>query len=107
MDDEVSFNHETKEEYATASFSASIGESSGTINNSVDVGSGWAGSEKFESTSSRRIERIVVLGIRASPSSISVGGEALGYTFVSSSSVLVIRKPDVPATGAWEINITF
>merc|ERR1712176_1616775 len=81
MDDEVSFNHENREEYATASFSASIGESSGTIRNSVDVGSGWAGSEEFESAPGRRIERIVVLGIKASPSSISVGGEALGYTF--------------------------
>mmetsp|Transcript_1229 Transcript_1229/g.2479 ORF Transcript_1229/g.2479 Transcript_1229/m.2479 type:complete len:1054 (-) Transcript_1229:66-3227(-) len=106
MDDEVSFNHEKKDEFVMATFSAAISQNAGVIKNSVDVGTGWAGSET-ESSSSRLIERIVIMGVKASPSSISVGKEALGFTYDMNSNVLVIRKPDVPATSAWEITITF
>lgn len=106
MDDEVSFNHEKKEEYVMATFSAAITKNAGVIKNSVDMGKGWIGSEA-ENSSSRLIERIVIMGIKASPSSIAVGKEALGFTYDMSRNVLVIRKPDVPATSMWEINITF
>lgn len=106
MDDEVSFNHETKDEYVAATFSAAVYQDAGIIKNSVDVGQGWVGSETQKS-SSHIIERIIVMGIQASPNNISVGDEALGFTFDMSSNVLVIRKPDLPATSAWEITITF
>lgn len=106
MDDEVTFNHERKEEFASASFSANFEKSSGVIKNSVVEGTGWADVAESK-VKDRMIERIIVMGMQTSPTSISVGDEALGFTFDKNAKVLVIRKPDVPATTKWEIKIQF
>jgi alpha 1,3-glucosidase len=105
MDDEVSFNHESKEEFATATFSARIELASGVINNSVEKGTGWKNSGETKGND-RMIERIVVMGMKMSPSSINIGGEALGFTFDRNAKVLVIRKPAILATDDWDINIS-
>ena len=104
MDDEVTFNHESKEEFATATFLVQINENFGTIQNSVEAGKGWDASA-FGS-SDRMIERIVIMGIGPA-SGISLEGNALGFTYDNNAKTLVIRKPDVMATRNWEIKITF
>jgi alpha 1,3-glucosidase len=106
MDDEVSFNNERIEEFVSASFSAKFDQSSGVILNSVVEGKGWADVAETK-VKDRVIERIIVMGMETVPSAISVGGEALGFTFDKNAKVLVVRKPDVPATNNWEIKITF
>lgn len=105
MDDEVSFNHEKINEFATATFSVNIEQASGGISNSVQIGKGWDSAET--KNKDRMIERIVIMGMQSSPSSIEVGGEALGFTYDNNGKVLVIRKPEVSACSDWDISIAF
>ena len=104
MDDEVTFNHESKGDFAIATFSAQINDSSGIIQNSVEAGKGWGASAW--GSNDRLIERIVIMGMRPA-SNISIEGESLGFTYDNEAKILVIRKPDVMATRNWEIRITF
>lgn len=106
VDDEVSFDHVYKEQFAMASFLADFSGRSSTIQNSVTTGMGWQQSVEALAES-RMIERIVVMGVTKAPASIDVGGEALGFTFDSNSKFLVIRKPGVSALADWQIKITF
>jgi alpha 1,3-glucosidase len=104
MDDEETFGHATKEEYAEAKFIVDF--AAGTIQNEVTVGAGWV--DMADSIAKdRMVERIVVMGVESSPKSISVNGESVGFTFDSGSNVLVIRKPDVSALTDWELKAAF
>ena len=105
MDDEVTFNHETKDEFALATFDASFEETSASITNFVDLGSGWKNAvDKIEHQ--RMIERIVVMGVSHPPANISVNKEPLGFTYERDTKVLVIRKPGVSAVLDWKIDIS-
>jgi hypothetical protein len=106
MDDEVSFNHESKEEFVMASFTADFSHSSGVIQNSVTAGKGWQAAVEAMANS-RIVERILVMGVKNAPTSIDVAGEALGFTHDSHANVLVIRKPGVSAVLGWQIKITY
>lgn len=100
MDDEETFGHEKRAEYAQATFSAD----GGSITNSVTVGSGWE-SMIDSMKDDRMIERIVIMGVDASPSSISFDGTSIEFEYDSVVKVLVLRKPGVSALAAWEIKI--
>lgn len=106
MDDEISFDHEKKEEYVIASFTADFSKSYGIIDNQVKAGAGWQG-HLDSMTTERRIERIIVMGVSGSPSSVDIGGETLGFSFDTNANILVIRKPDVSTVNSWQIKITY
>ena len=104
MDDEVTFNFDTRDEYALATFEARFEETSASITNSVYVGMGWKNSlDQIEHQ--RLIERIVVMEVSQPPSSISVNKEPLGFTYDNEAKVLVIRKPGISAVLEWKIDI--
>lgn len=106
MDDEVTFNHQTKAEYALATFTADFGNTNkaAKIQNMVEVGAGWEG--RVDSLShGYMIERMIVMGLPRAPSSIEVGGTSLGFTYDTDAKVLVIRKPDVTAIKNWDMTI--
>lgn len=107
MDDEVSFDHEYKDEFVMTAFSADFSQkASSTIQNTVTTGKGWQ--ESVETmTNSRMIERIIVMGVAKAPTSMDVGGEALGFTYDSNAKFLVIRKPGVSAVLDWKITIAY
>ena len=95
-----------KNEFAVATFDASFDETSAIVTNSVHVGSGWHVALK-DITHKRMVERIVVMGIKQPPSTASVNGEPLGFTYDIDANVLVIRKPSVSALQDWTIEIRF
>lgn len=101
MDDEETFGHQKRSEFAQATFS--VHEDS--IRNSVTVGSGWA-SKIDDMKGDRMIERIVVMGVDVPPSSVVVSdGAPIEFEYDSVVKVLVLRKPDVSALVDWEITI--
>ena len=106
MDDEETFSHETKGEYASASISADLHGGSGIIRNAVNFGSGWKASGE-SMAGERMIERIVLMGIEINPSRISIDVEAIEFTYDPGSKLLVLSKPTVSALRNWEINIAF
>ena len=104
MDDEETFDHTLKEEFAESKFIVDF--AAGTIQNEVTVGAGWVDTAD-SIAKDRMVERIVVMGVESSPKSISVNGDSIGFTFDSGSNVLVIRKPDVSALTDWELKVVF
>ena len=62
-----------------------------------------------------RVERVVVLGLSAKPSSVKAGGKELQWTFIpgvaasdkkdGTASVLSIKDPKLSITSDWEIDI--
>ena len=103
MDDEETFAYESKGEFVEASFSADFQD--GWISNTLHVvGSGWA-SKIDDLKASRMIERIVVMGVRKSPSKISGEGGKIDFEYDSKSQVLVLRKPYVSAVEQWRLTI--
>jgi len=104
MDDEETFDHETKAEYALATFSADFSGETARITNNVDLGAGWAG-HLNDVAGGYLIERIIVMGIQQAPSSVDVGSKTFGFTYDSHANVLVIRKPEIPAVTAWEMTV--
>lgn len=106
MDDEETFLHESKKEYADASFSADFLGENGIIRNAVSLGSGWTASGE-SMAGERMIERIVVMGIETNPSRISVDGEAVEFTYDPGSKLLILRKPAVSALLDWDIDVAF
>jgi alpha 1,3-glucosidase len=100
MDDEETFGHEKRAEYAEATFKV-IG---GSITNTVTVGTGWE-SKVGDMKAARMIERIVVMGVDASPKSIACDGAPIEFEYDSVAKVLILRKPSVSALSAFEIKL--
>lgn len=98
MDDEETFDHEREDKYGEAVFSVA----NNVISNKASVGSGWAGQIE-EVKADRMIERIIVMGVAKSPTTITKNDEPLEFEFEEKSKVLVIRKPEVSALGDWAI----
>jgi len=110
MDDETTFDHEKKGDYAVAKFSSDWGAASTAIQNSVQVGSENAVNAKNKQA--RMVERIIVMGVpNKGPRSIelissqSSDAVPMEFQFDSSSKVLVIRKPGVSALDDWTMKI--
>jgi len=100
MDDEESFGYK-QGEFAKASFSADWNTK--TITGSTEVGEGWSEySESF--AKDRMIERIIVMGVPSSPTSIAdASGNPIEFTFDEAKHVLVLRLPGVSAMGDWKL----
>jgi mannosyl-oligosaccharide alpha-1,3-glucosidase len=108
MDDEETFGYR-RGESAMAHFSADFSSSGGaaaaaTISNAVAVGDGWA-EQVSNLMEDRMVERIIVMGVAAAPASIRVYDRDLEFTHSSETSVLVIRKPEIPALANWTITL--
>ena len=101
MDDEHSYGHTKRDEYAVASFSMAEGK----ISNKVSIGSGWK-SFAASATATRSIERIVVLGIKQAPKSIRVQDDELEFSFDEATNVLTIRKPGLSAFEDWSLTLS-
>lgn len=104
MDDETTFNHVVKEEFAAAEFTVELSGKVGYIRNSVAAGEGW---QSTSEKGNRMIERIIVMGVEEHPKTIEEASESLGFTHDSIAHVLVIRKPELSALADWEIKISF
>ena len=108
MDDETTFDHEKKQDYGIASFSSSWGDNI-AMQNSVQIGSDDAINAK--ATSTRVVERIIVMGCPAEPNEIiltrSAGPEttSLEFQYDDSTKILIIRKPEVSALEDWTMEI--
>ena len=98
MDDEETFGHTKRNEYAVAQFT--FEES--VLRNAVEVGSGWASSVE-ELKEGRLVERVIIMGLTNAPTSVSVDGKPLGFEHDAVSKSLVLRKPEVSALDNWEI----
>ena len=105
-DDEATFDHERKEEYIVSEFSADFNPKVAVIQNKATPGKGFEGL-LTSMAGSNMIERIMIMGVEKAPTSIDVGGEALGFTYDRNTKVLTIRKPDVSSVIDWQIKITF
>ena len=106
MDDEESFGYSKRNEYAVAVLSADL--AGGSLRNQVAVGAGWS-AEVTSLQADRMVERIVIMGVKKSPSRISVAGsdEALGFLYEPEKQLITIRKPDVSALQDWEIKFSY
>jgi len=108
MDDETTFDHEKRLDFGVASFSSNWRENI-AIRNSVLVGSEDAINSK--ATSDRIVERIVVMGVPAKPSKISLmsteSTEAtlMEFQYDASTQILIIRKPGVSALEEWTMKL--
>ena len=102
MDDEETFDHEKKAEYAIATFTADFSGPTATIKHVVDLGAGWA-SHVDTLTDAYIIERVIIMGVQEAPNSADIGSTALGFTYDSNAKVLVIRKPNISAIADWEM----
>lgn len=106
MDDEETFGHERKGEFAESSLSADFSVGNGVLRNTVMVGPGWA-EAVGTMTNDRMVERVIFMGVNSAPSGVNVAGENVGFTFDAASSLLVLRKPGVSALNNWEIHVVF
>jgi alpha 1,3-glucosidase len=102
MDDEETFDHEKKAEYAIATFTADFSGKTAQIKHVVELGDGWAG-HVDALTDAYIIERVIVMGVQEAPNSVDIGSTTLGFTYDSNAKVLVIRKPNISAIADWEM----
>ena len=103
MDDEETFGHDNRDEFALASFEADF-NGAATIKNTLFSGAGW--SEQLQQMQAdRMIERIVVMGVATAPKAITNAKTTLEFEYIADAKVLVIRKPSVSALQEWEITI--
>jgi len=103
MDDEETFGYERRGEFAEASFVADLKD--GSISNTVHIGSGWA-SQVDDLKTGRMIERIVVMGVKKAPKTITGEGGNIEFEYDSASRVLILRKPRMSALEQWSIAIS-
>jgi len=98
MDDEESFGHEKRGEFAEAKlqFDGKL------LSNVVNVGEGWESTVSGMKTE-RMIERIVVMGVVNAPKSISTKGEEISFQHDAERHILVVRKPNVSALEHWTV----
>ncbi|KAL9189094.1 hypothetical protein ACHAXT_011584 [Thalassiosira profunda] len=107
MDDETTFDHEKRQDFAVASFSSHWGGGV-ALQNSVSIGSEDAMNAK--ATKDRIVERIVVMGVPSEPKKMvmkSDSGEAvpIEFQYDASSKILVVRKPGVSALESWTLEL--
>jgi alpha 1,3-glucosidase len=102
MDDEETFSHDRKGEFAETTFK--IDFKAGTISSSVVVGPGWE-AIAADLARDKLIERIVVMGVDKAPTKATLDGESIVFDYDKSSKVVVLRRPNVSALNAWQINI--
>jgi alpha 1,3-glucosidase len=104
MDDETTFDHESRNEFGVATFTSDLG-SSIIIQNSVELG-GESALQHAKDT--RMIERIVVMGA-TKPNEIelthltSSASTPIEFQYDEKSKILIIRKPEVSALEQWSI----
>ena len=104
MDDETTFDHESRNEFGVATFTSDLG-SSIIIQNSVELG-GESALQHAKDT--RMIERIVVMGA-IEPNKIelthltSSASTPIKFQYDEKSKILIIRKPEVSALEQWSI----
>ena len=106
MDDEETFGYEKRFEFANATFSADLGSGKqSSFSCDVTVGSGWT--DKVESLGRHRmIERIIIVGLKASPKEIKLeGGKDLEFSYSSQTKMVVIRKPELSALVSWRLSV--
>lgn len=105
MDDEETFGHYMREEYAQSTFAADFSDAGhATISNSAEVGEGWVDDAK-EHAVGKMIERIVVMGLDAAPHSILQDSNNVDFHYDADAHLLVLRKPYVSAMLDWTITI--
>lgn len=106
MDDETTFDHEKRNDYAVATFRADLG-SSIIIQNTVALGDERA---LQESKDARMIERIIVMGVESKPQEIylrtlsTADKISIEFQYDEATKVLVLRKPDVSALEQWTMH---
>lgn len=103
MDDEETFGYR-RGEFALATFVADFSTPMASISNAVVVGEGWA-DQVSNLVEDRMVERIIVMGLAVAPASIQAEARTLEFTYSLQSSVLVIRKPEIPALADWTLKI--
>ena len=102
MDDETTFDHDKKGDYAVATFTSDW-SASVALQNAVKVGSETAATA--QNRQARMIERIVVMGLEKAPQSIvSSSGGYMEFQHDAASQILVIRKPAISALDNWTVN---
>merc|ERR1719213_519644 len=57
---------------------------------------------KLSAAPANVVERIVVLGLPASPKAVAVAGRAVDFSWTAGA--LTIRRPDLPMAGAWAVD---
>lgn len=106
MDDETTFDHESRNEFGVASFTSDLG-SSIILQNSVELG---GDSALQHAKDTRMIERIVVMGA-TKPKEIALThvtsstSTPLEFQYDEKSKILIIRQPDVSALEQWSITL--
>ncbi len=101
MDDEDTFDHEKSNSFAMANFSVDFGTGK-FIKNDVEGSNSWIADQ---SSGSRVIERIIVMGLVEKPESMTVGSKKLDFHYSKEKGILVIRKPELSALESWSIRI--
>jgi mannosyl-oligosaccharide alpha-1,3-glucosidase len=97
MDDENSFDHERFGHFIEASFQVDMDAS---IKCSCKGNRDW-----IKDANDFMIERIIIMGVKQSPLSVSLDGHDLEFLFDQKKQAVVIKKPNVSAISDWEINL--
>lgn len=96
LDDGKTFEHQ-QGRYTWRQFNFSNGKLQNSVHPSTQHGA------SFETAA--MVERIIVLGLPTSPSTVRVGKTALESTYTAAKKQLVIRKPAVAINSDWTIEI--
>jgi len=98
MDDENTFDYDRKEYFAQANFEVEIEQyircvATGNVE--------WLTSQP---SSSRRIERILIMGVQKSPTSIMWGSKPIEFQYNEQNLVLAL-KVDLSALQSWDLSL--
>ncbi len=108
LDDGVSFDF-VRGGFARTAFSYANGKLSAAPAHECDARARALGVETDAATGAfapaNVVERIVVLGLPASPKAVAVAGRAVDFSWTAGA--LTIRRPDLPMAGAWEVDFSF
>ena len=108
LDDGVSFDF-VRGGFARTAFSYANGKLSAAPAHECDARARALGVEADAATGAfapaNVVERIVVLGLPASPKAVAVAGRAVDFSWTAGA--LTIRRPDLPMAGAWAVDFTF
>lgn len=99
MDDEKTYDYEHKELFAEANIEVDIKR---YITCAVTGNDEWLAAQP---TSSRRIERIVMMGVKESPKSIVLGSKMIEFQYDKENLVLVL-KVNLSALHAWDLSLS-
>ncbi|KAL7547957.1 hypothetical protein ACHAWF_011228 [Thalassiosira exigua] len=103
MDDETTFDHENRQDFAVATFSSSWGDSVALRN---EVRRGAEDGANASAKEDRIVERVIVMGVPAEPRQLNLRlgdktATPLEFQYDDVSKVLVVRKPGVSALEEW------